>query len=83
MLVQITDVQVRDGYKLHLRFDDTAEGEVDISDMISFTGVFAPLADRKFFESVSIDPTWGTVCWPGNIDLAPEPLYERATGRSR
>jgi hypothetical protein len=37
--------------------------------------VFAPLADDKTFAQLYVDPELHTVCWPGNIDLAPE-LFE-------
>ena len=39
------------------------------------TGVLAPLRDRSFFERVYIDH--GAVAWPGEIDLAPDAMYER------
>jgi len=81
MLIHVTEVRPLGGYRLRLRFDDGAEGEVDISEVVSFEGVFSPLSDPAFFRSVRVDPEWGTICWPGDLDLAPEPLYERATGR--
>src|SRR5512137_2643251 len=81
MLVHITEVEHRGGYRLHLRFDDGAEGEVDIADVLPFTGVFAAFADPAFFAQVRVDPPWGCLAWPNDLDLAPEPLYERITGR--
>jgi hypothetical protein len=27
---------------------------------------------------VAVNPEAGTVVWPGDIDLAPEPIYEQA-----
>ena len=80
MFVQIIDVQTRGGSRLYLRFDDGAEGEVDIAQIMPFEGVFAPLRDPVFFARVSLDQDWGTICWPNDLDLAPEPLYERITG---
>ncbi|HWZ31881.1 MAG TPA: hypothetical protein VNX18_11130 [Bryobacteraceae bacterium] len=38
------------------------------------TGVLAPLRDQRFFERVFIDQ--GAVAWPGEIDLAPDAMYE-------
>ncbi len=38
------------------------------------TGVFEPLKDPKFFEQVFIDG--GTIAWPGEVDLAPDALYQ-------
>lgn len=40
-------------------------------------GVFVKLQDIALFKQafVSLD----TVCWPGDLDIAPETLYERST----
>jgi len=76
---EIIDVKVLDGYRLFLRFKDGVEGEIDISDVVPFEGVFARIRDRDEFVKVLVDHQWGTICWPGELDLAPEPLYERLT----
>ena len=81
MMVQIVEVQLRGGHRLFLRFDDGAQGEIDIAEVIPFAGVFERLKDPGEFAKVRVDPDWGTICWPGDLDLAPEPLYERITGR--
>lgn len=51
MLKDIVDVTPRGGYRLHLRFEDGVEGEVDIADLIRFTGVFSTLEDPGEFAS--------------------------------
>jgi hypothetical protein len=40
-------------------------------------GVFVKLQDIALFKQafVSLD----TVCWPGDLDIAPETLYDRST----
>ena len=35
---------------------------------------FVRLNDSSLFLAAHID--YGTVCWPGNIDIAPETLYD-------
>jgi hypothetical protein len=46
------------------------------------TGALAPLRDARFFEQVFIEQ--GAVAWPGEIDLAPDAMYEEVTrGRRR
>ena len=35
---------------------------------------FKRLKDSPLFLAVRVD--YGTVCWPGNIDIAPETLYD-------
>ncbi len=68
-------------YRLTLRFDDGAEGTIDLDHEVPFTGVFAPLADPAFFAQVRVDPDLGTVVWPNGADLDPVVLYARVTGR--
>ena len=37
-------------------------------------GVFAPLSDPAFFKRLQVVD--GFVTWPGDIDLAPDAMYE-------
>jgi hypothetical protein len=80
MLKDIVDVQPLDGYRLKLRFEDGVEGVVDVAELVSFTGVFAPLHDRNEFVAVQVHPELGTICWPSGADLDPDVLYSRLTG---
>ena len=66
---------VRD-YILHLRFQDGAAGEVDLSDRL-FGEIFEPLKDPAFFRQFQVHPDLHTVSWPNGADFAPEFLYER------
>lgn len=69
-------------HRLHVRFDDGVEGEIDVSQEISFFGVFEPLADPTFFAQVRVDPDLGTVVWPNGADLDPLVLRARVTGEA-
>jgi len=40
--------------------------------------VLEPLNDAAYFAEVTVDRESGTVAWPGEIDLAPEPLSKQA-----
>ncbi|MBM3269424.1 MAG: DUF2442 domain-containing protein [Candidatus Sericytochromatia bacterium] len=66
-------------FKLHLRFDNGVEGTVDLSRLVG-RGVFAAWSQPGVFESVAIDQDFGTVEWPGGIDLCPDSLYAQLTG---
>jgi hypothetical protein len=76
----ITDVQVLGHYRLRLTFADGLVGDVNLSHLRMSGGVFEPLQDPECFSQVMVDPELGTVVWPNGADLAPEVLYERATG---
>lgn len=67
-------------YRLHLRFDDGVEGEVDIQAAIRFEGVFQPLNDPEYFAQVRVDDDAGTIVWPNGADLDPLVLHSRVTG---
>jgi hypothetical protein len=50
-----------------------------MKDSARFDGVFEPLRDPARFAEAFVD--LGTVCWPNDLDLAPEFLYEKGAGR--
>ncbi len=80
MLKDVVEARPLDGFRLFLRFEDGIEGVVDVSKLVSFSGVFAPLKDRAHFVQVQVNKDVGTVCWPGGADLDPDVLYSVLTG---
>lgn len=68
-------------YRLWLRFTDGAEGEVDLAHLVG-RGVFAAWSDPAQFAKVGVDPKTRTVCWPGGLDLDPDVLYAKVTGKA-
>lgn len=75
-LVPVTGVEVIDEYQLRLTFKDGTVGDVNFADR-EWNGVFEPLRDPERFAQVSIE--FDTLVWPNDgLDMAPEPLYERA-----
>jgi hypothetical protein len=81
MLVDVVEAVACSGTRLHLRFEDGVEGEVEVRDLVDFTGVFAPLGDPVEFAKAEVHPELGTVCWPSGADLDPDVLYAAVTGR--
>ena len=81
MLKDIVEVRPLIPYKVHLRFEDGVEGEVDLAKMIDFSGVFAPLKDRREFAKVRVHPELGTIVWPNGADLDPDVLHAEVTGQ--
>lgn len=77
---RITSATPLPGYRLRLTFTDGAEGLVDLSDLVG-QGVFAAWRDERVFAQVAIDPLTRTVVWPGGIDLCPDVLYSKVTGK--
>lgn len=77
---KIIDVQPRAGHRIWLKYDDGTAGEVDLTYLVG-RGVFKAWADRNVFESVRVDPS-GAIAWNQDIDLCPDALYLRLTGKS-
>jgi hypothetical protein len=76
-LPAVVGVAVIGDYRLRLLFDDGTVGDVDFSSR-DWSGVFEPLRDPAVFEQVRVDTEAATIVWPGDLDMAPEALYEEA-----
>ncbi|MEA5582068.1 DUF2442 domain-containing protein [Nodularia harveyana UHCC-0300] len=75
MLKDIIAVEPRENYQLHISFEDGIAGVIDISKIVEFTGVFAPLQDQEYFATVQVNPESGTIQWESGADLDPDVLY--------
>jgi Protein of unknown function (DUF2442) len=73
MYWDVVDVKPLEGLGLFVRFADGLTGEVRFTPG-HLTGVFEPLKDSAFFKQVYLDH--GAVAWPGQIDLAPDAMYQ-------
>jgi hypothetical protein len=82
MLNDIVGARHFGGHRLYLRFDDGAEGDIDIAPLLTFTGVFEPLRDPAYFAQLSVDTDAGTIVWPNGADLCPDVLRHRLTGEA-
>lgn len=75
MFLHVTEVVYLGDYKLRLRFNNGAEGIVDLEPEL-YGEVFTPLRDKALFKQVYL--TSRTIEWPNGADFAPEFLYEIA-----
>ena len=74
MLKDIIHVQALPNHQLHLRFEDNIEGTIDLTQIIPFSGIFAPLQDPLYFATVQVNPELGTIVWANGADLDPDVL---------
>jgi hypothetical protein len=72
----VEHVDVLPGYRLHVRFTDGLEGSVEMAALIHSpqAGVFAALVDPARFAQAY--ESMGVVTWPGELDLAPDAMYD-------
>ena len=74
------EVKALPEFRIWLRYDDGTSGEVDLSDLAGH-GVFKAWEDRAFFDAVRLGPH-GAIEWGAGIDLCPDAMYLRLTGKS-
>jgi len=75
MILHTTEVKPLPGYRLFLRFNNGAVGEVDLSAELEGE-VFEVLRDPAMFATASQHPVMRTVAWANGADLAPEFLLD-------
>ena len=75
----IVSVNPRDDFHLELKFNT---GEIGVFDARPYIekGAFHRLKDLSLFKQAYV--AFDTVCWPGDLDIAPETLYDRSLKHS-
>jgi hypothetical protein len=76
---KIVALNVLENYRVWLRFDDGIEGVADLSHLVG-KGVFAAWKDYGFFRQASV-ADYGSLTWPGELDLCPDALWLQVTGK--
>lgn len=78
MLLEVTHAEYLGNYLVRLTFNDERVGTADLHALIDSRpeSVFAAFADEAFVGRFALEH--GTLCWPGERDVAAEYLYFRA-----
>ena len=74
-LIDVVNVTATADFKLLLEFENGEHRVFDMSPLLN-KKPFDRLRDPEKFAQAYVD--YGTVVWPGNIDIAPETLYDRS-----
>ena len=72
-MIRVVSVTTEDDFWLTLEFSTGEHRRFDMGPYLQFP-VFRRLQNPGFFALAHI--AYGTVVWPGEIDIAPETLYE-------
>jgi hypothetical protein len=78
MVLQVTDAQPLEGYRLRITFNDGVVREVDFSKDLerAADGTLAePLRDPAYFRQVHVDEQLRTIVWPNGLDADPDVLH--------
>ena len=79
MYFNVTDAVYIENYKIRLSFTDGKSGIVDLSEYIMTGEIFKSIRTAETFIKFKVE--FGTLTWEdGEIDIAPETLYVKATG---
>lgn len=77
-MLAVTSARHQNDFKIYLAFNNGYEGEVDMREVIykDTRKIFQPLRDPKYFTNFSV--AHDTLCWPNELDFAPEFLFFQA-----
>jgi hypothetical protein len=76
VILHVLEAAYQRDYIIRLKFNDGAEGFVDLAAELHGE-MFLPLRDVEKFKSFQVDPELNTIVWANGADLAPEFLHER------
>jgi ribosomal protein L31E len=76
MILHVIEAKYERDYIIHLKFNDGAEGFVDLAKEL-YGEMFAPLKNKENFKAFRVDPELNTIVWENGADLAPEFLRDR------
>lgn len=73
---RIKSILPLENYHMKVQFKDGLEGVLDLSELImgKDAGVFSALRNPNHFYQAYLNH--GAVTWPGELDLAPDAMYE-------
>jgi hypothetical protein len=74
-MIEASEVKTISEYTLLLKFNNGEERRFDMRPYLRYP-VFKRLENRGYFLLTRVN--YGTVTWPGEIDIAPETLYEES-----
>lgn len=75
MLIDVTEVLVKPDYVLELRFENGEQRRFDMKTYMD-EKPWVRIKDPALFAQAMCQ--FGTVAWPGEIDIDPETLYEKS-----
>ncbi|MBX9577055.1 MAG: DUF2442 domain-containing protein [Chthoniobacterales bacterium] len=77
--MKIVAAKILKKFKVHLLFENGVSGVVDLAD-IAGEGVFKAWLEPGVFEQMTV-AKFGSLEWPGDLDLCPDSLYLRLTSK--
>ncbi|KAB2849772.1 MAG: DUF2442 domain-containing protein [Hyphomicrobiaceae bacterium] len=82
MIPRLVEARYAGAYKVWLRFQDGAEGEIDLKSEL-WGEIFEPLRDIDEFKKLTADPELHTLTWPNGAGFAPEWLHKMLSAKAK
>lgn len=76
MLLDVIAVTPKPDFQLDIEFENGERRRFDMAPLLAIKP-WNRVAAPQIFEKARVD--YGTVVWPGEIDIAPETLYDDST----
>ncbi len=73
-MIRIVSAEPLPGFRLKVTFNDGLSGTFPVEPERR-GGVFLKLVDPRVFNAVTINPDFGSVEWPGGVDLCPDTMH--------
>ena len=81
MFFDVKEAKYLEHYRIQLQFEDGSVGIADLSEYPNKDDVFHLFLDMNYFKRFQVQ--YGTLVWgEGELDIAPETLYAKSTGKS-
>ena len=71
-------IEALPNFRIRISYADGTVGIIDLSADVG-RGVFAPLADETFFQTVHIG-SFGQIAWSDDIEICPDAAYQEILG---
>lgn len=78
-MLKAVEVKALPGYRLHVRYQDGVEGEVDLSHLVG-RGVFSAWEKPGEFEKAHIG-AGGALAWSEDLEICADSIYLQITGK--
>jgi hypothetical protein len=75
IMESVLSVTPKDNHLLELKFNTGETRQFDAKPYLD-KGVFKKLKDYTLFKQAYV--AFDTVCWPGNLDISPNTLYDKS-----
>ena len=80
-MYDVINAKYIEDYKLEIEFSDYSKVIIDFTDYLKRIGLDQNFNDIDYFKNFIVDKTLNTIKWENGLDIAPDTLYFKVTGK--